>query len=83
MVIAPPFDQSQIPEAERMNAEALVEHINNSGTEAFLWGNNGQDAQGVANRIASTVLRNIQPLDVIAVMSNGGFGGLHHKLQMD
>ncbi|MGC6509143.1 MAG: UDP-N-acetylmuramate--L-alanine ligase [Myxococcota bacterium] len=80
VVIAPPYDQSRIPKAERMNADELVAQINATGTEAYLWGNNGNDADDIADQIASTVLANVQPLDVIAVMSNGGFGGLHHKL---
>lgn len=80
VVIAPPFDQSNIPEDERMNAPELVQMINNNGSEAFLWGTGTTMAKQSAIQIAGAVLANVQPQDVIVVMSNGGFGGLHQLI---
>lgn len=71
-VIASPFDQSRIDEAERMDPVQLVQDIRARGNEAFNWPN--------AEAIATSVAANAQPSDVIAILSNGGFGGLHTTL---
>jgi UDP-N-acetylmuramate: L-alanyl-gamma-D-glutamyl-meso-diaminopimelate ligase len=71
-VIASPFDQSGIDEADRMNPTQLVEDIRRRGNEAFNW----PDADAIAARVSA----NVQPEDVVAILSNGGFGGLHGNL---
>jgi len=72
IVIAEPYDQDGIPEPERLDAGQLVDDIRAQGLEAWVW----PDADAIAARIAA----NAQPSDVVAVLSNGGFGGLHGKL---
>ena len=71
-VIATPFNQEGIPVEERMNADQLVRGIRARGREAFHWPN----ADGIATRVAA----NAQPEDVVAILSNGGFDGIHQKL---
>ena len=71
-VIADPFGVSGIPEQERMDPVALVDGIRARGNEAFNWPQ--------PDDIVTRVLANVQPEDVVAVLSNGGFGGLHQKL---
>ena len=71
-VIADPYNTSGIPEDERMNPKTLVEGIRARGNEAFNW----PQADDIATRVAA----NVQPEDVVAVLSNGGFDGLHGKL---
>jgi UDP-N-acetylmuramate: L-alanyl-gamma-D-glutamyl-meso-diaminopimelate ligase len=71
-VIANPFDQSGIDEADRMDPAQLVNDIRARGNEAFNWSS--------ADSIATTVAANAQPADVVAILSNGGFGDLHSKL---
>jgi UDP-N-acetylmuramate: L-alanyl-gamma-D-glutamyl-meso-diaminopimelate ligase len=82
-VIAPPQDLSRIPVEERFDPALLVQSLRTRGTEAALWGigpegslppNEGADA------IVAQVAANAAPGDVVAVLSNGGFGGLHKKL---
>ena len=71
-VIATPFNQEGIPPEDRMDADQLVTDIRSRGQEAFHWPN--------ANGIAARICANAQPEDVIAVLSNGGFDGIHQKL---
>jgi UDP-N-acetylmuramate: L-alanyl-gamma-D-glutamyl-meso-diaminopimelate ligase len=84
-LIAPPYDLSGIPPAERLDVETLLSEMRGRGVEAFAVGAQPQgmeqwSAAQSADAIADTVVSNIQPEDVVAVMSNGGFGGIHQKL---
>ena len=85
VVIAPPYDQTRIATEERMDAGKLVDDLHANGSEAFLWGGAPEgvkswDASRSAQAIADQVITNVQSEDVVAVLSNGGFGGLHQKL---
>ena len=62
----------QIPEKERLNAEAVVKSIARHGRPAFY----ERDANAIVDRIVPL----LQPKDVVAVFSNGGFDGIHEKL---
>jgi len=72
VVIAEPTNLERIPQAERMDAGALVDGLRSRGQEAWVW----PDADAIAAQVAA----NAQPSDVIAVLSNGGFDGIHGKL---
>ncbi len=78
-VIAPPRDLERIPVGERFSADRLVADLRARGQEAFVWGHGPDPASG-AEEIAANVAANAMPGDVVAVLSNGGFGGLHRKL---
>ncbi|MCB9777846.1 MAG: UDP-N-acetylmuramate:L-alanyl-gamma-D-glutamyl-meso-diaminopimelate ligase [Alphaproteobacteria bacterium] len=87
VVIAPPQDLERIPVEERMDAARLVADLRARGLEAWLWGQapDGADPAllgetAVAEDIAARVVANAMPRDVVAVLSNGGFGGLHGRL---
>jgi len=71
-IIADPYNLEGIPEQERMDPELLVNDIRGRGNEAFNW----PDADGICTRLTA----NVQPEDVVAILSNGGFGGLHKKV---
>jgi UDP-N-acetylmuramate: L-alanyl-gamma-D-glutamyl-meso-diaminopimelate ligase len=62
----------QIPEKERLNPEAVVEEIKQSGKPAFY----EKDANAIVDRIAPQLL----PNDIVVVFSNGGFDNIHEKL---
>jgi len=62
----------QIPEKERLNPEAVVEEIAQSGRPAFYEKN--------ANAIVDRITPMLQPNDIVAVFSNGGFDNIHEKL---
>jgi len=72
VVIAEPMDLEHIPEDERMDAGQLVDDLRARGQEAWVW----PDADAIASRVSA----NAQPSDVVAILSNGGFGGIHAKL---
>jgi UDP-N-acetylmuramate: L-alanyl-gamma-D-glutamyl-meso-diaminopimelate ligase len=88
IVIAPPYDQSRISVEDRLNPRALVDAIRARGNEAYLWGEQPEgledwSPQRSARVIAAQIAANAQPEDVIAILSNGGFGGLHRTLLAD
>lgn len=72
VIIAQPFDQSGIPPEERFSSDALVSDLTEQGIEAVTLADPGMIARTVATRA--------HPKDVVAVLSNGGFGGLHGQL---
>ena len=62
----------QIPENERLNPEAVVNAIAESGRPAFY----EENADAIVNRIVPL----LRAQDVVAVFSNGGFDRIHEKL---
>ena len=62
----------QIPAAQRLDPEAVVEAIEASGRPAFY----ERDATAIVERITPL----LQPNDVVTIFSNGGFDGIHEKL---
>ncbi|TVQ93859.1 MAG: UDP-N-acetylmuramate:L-alanyl-gamma-D-glutamyl-meso-diaminopimelate ligase [Deltaproteobacteria bacterium] len=72
VLIAAPYDQSRIPEQERFSAERLVRDLSARGLDALTLDS--------AAEIAGTVAAQAHPRDVVAVLSNGGFDGIHGQL---
>lgn len=70
--IAVPYDQSKIPEADQFSSEQLVADIQALGRSADFFREIDDGVQQVANRAEKG--------DLIAVLSNGGFGGFIPKL---
>src|ERR1700719_3067895 len=62
----------QIPESERLNPEAVVDLIAQSGRPAFY----EENADAIVERITPL----LRPNDIVAVFSNGGFDNIHEKL---
>ena len=62
----------QIPEHERLNPEAVVDLIAQSGRPAFY----EKNADAIVDRITPMLQAN----DIVAVFSNGGFDNIHEKL---
>jgi UDP-N-acetylmuramate: L-alanyl-gamma-D-glutamyl-meso-diaminopimelate ligase len=72
VVLAEVFGADQIPPAERLDTERLVSDIARRGrTARFLPG---------VDAIVAHLAEATRPSDVVAVLSNGGFGGIHEKL---
>ena len=73
VVIADVFDQAKVTERGQMlDTERLIEDIRQSGPTAY--------ALAGADEIVNHLLPQLEAGDVVAVMSNGGFGGIHDKL---
>ena len=64
--------RSSLPEAERLSAEELVEDVNRTGPRA-------RHVPDV-DAIVATIVAEHRPGDVVVLMSNGGFGGIHGRL---
>jgi UDP-N-acetylmuramate: L-alanyl-gamma-D-glutamyl-meso-diaminopimelate ligase len=71
-VVAAVFRSDAIPEAERMDVPGLVAQIQRSGRRARVISEVDAIVQAVAPELRSG--------DVVAILSNGGFGGIYEKL---
>ncbi len=72
VVLAGVYEQSRIPEAERLHPEEVVRLLNAAGTLAELHPDADAIVAGIAPQLA--------PGDVVAILSNGGFDGIYEKL---
>jgi UDP-N-acetylmuramate: L-alanyl-gamma-D-glutamyl-meso-diaminopimelate ligase len=72
IVVAGVFRSEAIPENERLELPALAAEIGQSGRRARLLAD--------ANAIVDTVAAEMRSGDVVAILSNGGFGGIYEKL---
>jgi UDP-N-acetylmuramate: L-alanyl-gamma-D-glutamyl-meso-diaminopimelate ligase len=62
----------QLAEDDRLNPEAVMKSISESGRPAFY----EKDADHIVERLIPLV----RPKDVVVVFSNGGFDGIHEKI---
>jgi UDP-N-acetylmuramate: L-alanyl-gamma-D-glutamyl-meso-diaminopimelate ligase len=72
VVIAAVFKSEAIPEAERLDLNRVIGEIRKRGKPARIL----NDADAIVNAIAPE----LQERDVVAILSNGGFGGIYEKL---
>jgi UDP-N-acetylmuramate: L-alanyl-gamma-D-glutamyl-meso-diaminopimelate ligase len=72
VVLAGVYQQQRIAEDERLHPEDVVRALNAAGTPATLCSN-------VAD-ILDEIVPKLQPGDVVAILSNGGFDGIYEKL---
>ena len=71
VVIAPVF-RSSLPEPERLSVEELVQDVEREGVRAR--------ALADVPSIVSTIAAEARAGDLVVIMSNGGFDGIHDKL---
>jgi UDP-N-acetylmuramate: L-alanyl-gamma-D-glutamyl-meso-diaminopimelate ligase len=72
VVLAGVYQQQRIAEDERLHPEDVVRALNEHGTPAALC----PDVENILNEIVPK----LQPGDVVAILSNGGFDGIYEKL---
>jgi UDP-N-acetylmuramate: L-alanyl-gamma-D-glutamyl-meso-diaminopimelate ligase len=72
VVVANVFRSEGIPERERMDVAALVADVNRQSRRARIIPDADEIVQAVAPEMRSG--------DVVAILSNGGFGGIYEKL---
>ena len=70
-MLAPVF-RSTLPEGERLSIPRLVRDLADRGKSA-------RETASI-DEIVNTIAREHRPGDLVVVMSNGGFGGIHRKL---
>jgi UDP-N-acetylmuramate: L-alanyl-gamma-D-glutamyl-meso-diaminopimelate ligase len=72
VILADVYQQHRIPEEERLQPEEVVQSLKKSGAEAELLAD--------ADAIVASITPRLAPGDVVAILSNGGFGGIYEKL---
>lgn len=73
VVVASVFDSQKVTEKGRaLDTAALIEAISQQGKPALALPN--------ADEIVTHILPELREGDVVAIMSNGGFGGIHEKI---
>jgi UDP-N-acetylmuramate: L-alanyl-gamma-D-glutamyl-meso-diaminopimelate ligase len=72
IVVATVFKAEAIPESERLSTAKLVEELRRTGHHA----RECKDADAIVESIALELREG----DVVAILSNGGFGGIYEKL---
>jgi len=71
VLIAPIF-RSKLPESERLSIPQLVRDLHGRGLSA-------REAESIDDIVAG-IAKEHRPGDLVVLMSNGGFGGIHQKL---
>ena len=64
--------RSTLPEAERLSVPTLIADLCACGQAA--------EAPTSLDDIVATIVREHRPGDLVVLMSNGGFGGIHARL---
>jgi UDP-N-acetylmuramate: L-alanyl-gamma-D-glutamyl-meso-diaminopimelate ligase len=72
VVVAAIFKSEAIPEPERLDLNRVINEIQKRGKQARIFA----DADAIVNAIAPE----LRQRDVVAILSNGGFGGIYEKL---
>ena len=72
VILAGVYQQERIPQDERLHPEDVVLTLNQAGTPAELCAD--------ADAIVASIVPRVQPGDVVAILSNGGFDGIYQKL---
>ncbi len=72
IIVAGVFRSEAVPENERLELPELATDIQNHGRRARLIAN--------ADEIVETIAPEMRSGDVVAILSNGGFGGIYEKL---
>jgi UDP-N-acetylmuramate: L-alanyl-gamma-D-glutamyl-meso-diaminopimelate ligase len=71
-ILAAVFKSEAIPTAERLHPENVIAALTDRGVPAALYAD--------ADAIVKAITPQLQPGDVVAILSNGGFGGIYDKL---
>jgi UDP-N-acetylmuramate: L-alanyl-gamma-D-glutamyl-meso-diaminopimelate ligase len=72
VIVAAVFRSEAVPENERLELPALAAEIQHNGRRARLLAD--------ADAIVQTIAPELRSGDVVAILSNGGFGGIYEKL---
>ena len=72
VIVANVFKSEAIPEAERLDLNRVVEEIQKQGRSGRILAD--------ADAIVGVIAPELRSGDVVAILSNGGFGGIYEKL---
>ena len=71
-VLFAPIFRSKLPEQDRLSLPRLVRDLYDRNVSAR--------ERGSVDEIIATIVAERRPGDLVVIMSNGGFGGIHKKL---
>jgi UDP-N-acetylmuramate: L-alanyl-gamma-D-glutamyl-meso-diaminopimelate ligase len=72
VVLAAVFKSESIPAAERLHPEHVVAALTMRGKQASFCAD--------ADAIVQAIVPQLKPGDIVAILSNGGFGNIYQKL---
>jgi UDP-N-acetylmuramate: L-alanyl-gamma-D-glutamyl-meso-diaminopimelate ligase len=72
VVVAAIFKSEAIPEGERLDLNRVIDDIKKRGKQARIFAD--------ADTIVKAIAPELRDRDVVAILSNGGFGGIYEKL---
>ena len=72
VIVAPIFESFRLAAGDQLSIDEMIEQLRNQGKTAY-------SIEG-ADAIVSHLVPDLRSGDVVVVMSNGGFGGIHVKL---
>ena len=70
-IAVPTVFRSKLAESERLSTPQLIRDLNDNGQRA---------REAAVDDIIQTIAREHRAGDLVLLMSNGGFGGIHQKL---
>lgn len=78
IVLAPIFEAFRLNSDDQLSVPKVIDELRASGREAYEIG--GSDSNQSADAIVAHLAPRLKDGDVVMIMSNGGFGGIHQKL---
>jgi UDP-N-acetylmuramate: L-alanyl-gamma-D-glutamyl-meso-diaminopimelate ligase len=72
VVLAAVFSSARLPQEKELSEENVIDDLRQQGVEAWFL--------PAVDEIVTHLVTHVAEGDVVLVMSNGGFGGLHQKL---
>jgi UDP-N-acetylmuramate: L-alanyl-gamma-D-glutamyl-meso-diaminopimelate ligase len=78
VILAPIFESFRLTADDQLSVPQVIEALRAQGKQAFEIG--GADSNASADAIVMHLAPELRHGDVVMIMSNGGFGGIHQKL---
>jgi UDP-N-acetylmuramate: L-alanyl-gamma-D-glutamyl-meso-diaminopimelate ligase len=78
VILAPIFEAHRLAADDQLSVPQVIEDLRAQGKQAFEIG--GADSNASADAIVTHLAPELRAGDVVLIMSNGGFGGIHQKL---
>lgn len=78
VILAPIFEAHRLASDDQLSVPQVIEDLKARGKTAFEIG--GADSNASAEAIVAHLAPELREGDVVMIMSNGGFGGIHQKL---
>jgi UDP-N-acetylmuramate: L-alanyl-gamma-D-glutamyl-meso-diaminopimelate ligase len=78
VILAPLFESFRLAADDQLSVPQVIEDLKARGKTAFEIG--GVDSNASADAIVAHLAPELRAGDVVMIMSNGGFGGIHQKL---